>query len=132
MPDLSLMPAWTAMFLGLFAFFAGVGELRQPGQWDKMLREIVASPSLQLLTALIELFLGAVIYLSNPWASVDWLSSLLSVMGGLMVLEALVVLAFSDIYIAFWLRRFGPLSRIWALFSVVFGVALVAVALPRF
>jgi hypothetical protein len=132
MPDLDLVPAWTSMFLGLFAFFTGIGELRRPGQWDKMIREIADSPALQIITALIELFLGVVIYLANPWASPDWLSSALSVVGGLMVLEALMVLAFSDIYLAFWLRRFGPLSRIWTLLSLAFGVALIAVALPRF
>lgn len=131
-PDLTLVPAWTSMFLGLFAFFAGVGELRNPGQWDKVMREIVASPALQLITALVELFLGAAIYLANPWESPDWLSSILNVLGGLMVLEALVILAFSDFYIAFWLRRFGPLSRLWALFSMILGVALVALALTRF
>lgn len=132
MPDLSIVPAWTSMFLGLFALFAGIGELRVPGHWEKMLREIAASPALQMVTALIELFLGAVIYLANPWASADWLSGVMSVMGGLMVLEALVVLAFSDLYMAFWLRRFGPLSRLWALLSIVIGALLIVAALPRF
>lgn len=132
MPDLTIVPAWTSLFLGLFALFAGIGELRKPGHWEKMLQEIAASPALQLVTALIELFMGAVIYLANPWASPDWLSGVMSVLGGLMVLEALVVLAFSDLYVAFWLRRFGPLSRLWAWLSIVIGAALIVAALPRF
>lgn len=129
---LSLVPAWTALFLGLFSLFAGIGELRKPGHWQRMLEQTLASPALQLLTALVELFLGAVIYLANPWGSSDWLASTMNVVGGLMCLEALMILAFSDIYTAFWLRRFGPLTRAWAWFSVVIGLALIAVAAPRF
>lgn len=132
MPDLSLAPAWTALFLGVFALFAGIGELRQTGHWRKMLNEMATSPALQLITALLELFLGAAIYIVNPWASADWLSSAMSVLGGLMIVEALIVLAFSDLYMAFWLRRFGPLSRLWAWFSVVLGLVLAAVGIVRF
>lgn len=127
MPDLSLAPAWTALFLGLFALFAGIGEFRNPGYWQKLIEEIMASPALQMVAGLVELFLGAVIYLANPWASHDWLSSVLSVLGGLMCLEALAVLGFSDIYIAFWVRRFGPLSRLWCGCSIVIGLALIVV-----
>ncbi|GGN57854.1 MAG: hypothetical protein CMH85_09155 [Novosphingobium sp.] len=132
MPDLSLAPAWTALFLGLFAFFAGIGELRKPGHWHTLIQEIVASPALQLATGLLELFLGAVIYIANPWASPDWLSSVLSVVGGLMCIEALMVIAFSDVYMAFWVRRFGPLSKLWSWASVVIGLALIAVAMLHF
>ncbi|TYC85064.1 hypothetical protein [Novosphingobium sp. BW1] len=129
MPDLALAPAWTAIFLGLFALFAGIGELRQPGHWHKLIGEIVGSPALQMVTGLVELFLGAVIYLANPWASPDWLSSTMSVVGGLMCIEALMVLAFSDVYMAFWLRRFGPLSRLWCTCSIIIGLALIAAGL---
>ncbi|MCC6828390.1 MAG: hypothetical protein IT550_09200 [Novosphingobium sp.] len=140
MPDVSpdfsaavaLVPAWTALFLGLFSLFAGIGELRVPGQWQRMLEQILASPALQVLTALVELFLGAVVYLANPWGSADWLSSALNVLGGLMCVEALMILAFFDIYTAFWLRRFGPLMRAWAWLSVLFGLALIAIAASRF
>lgn len=132
MPDLTLAPAWTALFLGLFAFFAGIGELRQPGHWQKLLKELATSPALQLITALLELFLGAVIYIANPWASADWLSGAMSVIGGLMIIEALAVLAFSDLYMAFWLRRFGPLSKLWAWISIVLGVALIVAGIAHF
>ena len=132
MPDLTLAPAWTALFLGLFALFAGIGELRQTGHWQKLLEEMAASPALQLITALLELFLGAAVYVVNPWASADWLSSAMSVLGGLMIIEALVVLAFSDVYMAFWLRRFGPLSKLWAWLSIGLGVALTVVGIAHF
>lgn len=132
MPDFALAPAWTALFLGIFALFAGIGELRKPGHWQKMLEEISASPALQILTALIELVLGAIVYLVNPWASPDWLSSAMSVLGGVMCLEAIVILAFSDVYTAFWLRRFGPLSKLWVAISMLFGLALIVLAIPRF
>ncbi|MBW8785332.1 MAG: hypothetical protein JF593_11975 [Novosphingobium sp.] len=130
--DPSLVPAWTSLFLGLFAFCAGIGELRARGHWQKMVEELAASPALQIIVAMVELFLGAVVYLANPWAGAEWLSRAMHVIGGLMALEALVVLAAPDLYLSFWLRRFGPLGRAWAWLSMLFGVVLIAVAVLRF
>jgi hypothetical protein len=56
----------------------------------------------------------------------------MSVLGGLMCLEALVILAFWDIYSRFWLRRLRPLWRAWAIVSIAFGLALIAVSIPHF
>lgn len=125
-------PAWTALFLGLYAMAAGIGELRAPGHWHKMLRQIAASPALQVLTGLIQVFLGAVVYLANPWTSPDWLSPAMNLFGGLMVVEGLVILAFSDVFLPFWVRRIGAFSRLWALFSILLGIALIALAIARF
>ena len=58
MPDFTIAPAWSALFLGLFSLFAGIAELRVPGKWHRMMEEISTSPSVQMLTALVELFLG--------------------------------------------------------------------------
>ncbi len=132
MPDLSVAPAWTALFLGLFAFFAGLGALRRPGHWQKLVEEIAASPALQLITAMLELFLGAAVYIVNPWVSADWLSGAMSILGGLMMLEALVVLAFSDAYLSFWLRRLGSLEKLWAWLAMAFGAALIVAGALHF
>ncbi len=132
MPEFILAPAWTALFIGLFAFFAGIGEWRKPGHWHKLIAEIAGSPALQMITGLVELALGAAVYLANPWDSPDWLSSLMSVIGGLMCLEGLMVLAFSDVYLAFWVRRFGPLSRLWCGASIAIGLALIVIGLIHF
>lgn len=132
LPDLSVAPAWTALFLGLFAFFAGLGEWRKPGHWQKLIDEISQSPALQLITGLVELFLGAIVYLANPWQSPDWLSSVLSLIGGVMCIEALAITAFADIYLAGWMRRLSPFSRLWALFAMAFGVVLVVVGVLHF
>ncbi len=132
MPEFILAPAWTALFIGLFALFAGIGEWRKPGHWHKLIAEIAGSPALQMVTGLAELALGAAVYLANPWDSPDWLSSLMSVIGGLMCVEALLVLAFSDVYLAFWVRRFGPLSRLWCGASIVIGLGLIVIAALHF
>lgn len=131
-PDFTTAPAWTALFLGLFSLFAGVGELRNPGQWRKMIDEMVSSPALKIMMAFVELFLGAVVYLANPWASPYWLSKVMSVVGGLMCVEALVTVAFSDIYLTFWARRLAPWSRFWAGFSTALGVALIVAGATGF
>ncbi|GGZ14706.1 hypothetical protein [Novosphingobium colocasiae] len=132
MPDMNLIPAWTALFMGLFGFFVGIGALRRPDHWERLLAEIAASPALQVVTGLVEMAIGGVVYLANPWDSADWLSSALAVVGGLLVLEALAIIAFSDIYLAFWVRRFGPLARLWAWCSIAVGVAAMVIAALRF
>lgn len=126
------MTAWSATLLGLFAVFAGVGALRKPGIWQTMIEEIEKSPALQLLSGMLELFLGAVIYLANPWLPADLLSCVMKALGGFMMLEALVVLGFSDLYIHFWLRNLSFMHRGWALFSFALGLALLVPGVLRF
>lgn len=124
--------AWSATLLGLFAIFAAIGALRQPGIWQTMVGEIEKSPALQLLSGLLELLLGAVVYLAVPWVPADILSCVMKALGGLMMLEALIVLGFSDLYFHFWLRNLGHMHRGWAMFSLVFGVALAVPGILRF
>ena len=58
--------AWAGMLLGLTATFAGIGALRKPGAWRVMLEEVEKSPALQVLCGLMELVIGAAVYLANP------------------------------------------------------------------
>ena len=86
---------WSALLLGLTALFARIGALRKPGAWRTMLEEVERSPALQFLCGMLELLIGAVIYLANPWLPADLLSCVLKAMGGLMMAEALMILGFS-------------------------------------
>ncbi|MBS0475935.1 MAG: hypothetical protein JSR28_12450 [Proteobacteria bacterium] len=124
--------AWTALLLGLSALFAGIGALRKPGIWRTMIDEVERSPALQFLCGMVELVVGAVVYLGNPWIPADLLSCALKTMGGLMMVEALVILGFCDIYTQFWLRSLGNMQRGWALSTMAVGLALTVVALARF
>lgn len=115
---------WSALLLGLAAFFAGVGALRKPGIWRTMLEEIERSPTLQFLCGMMELVMGTVVYLANPWLPGDLLSCVMKAMGGLMMAEALVILGFVDIYSQFWLRSLTNMHRGWAMVTVALGLAL--------
>ncbi len=132
MNDLALMPDWSALFLGLFALFAGIGELRRPGQWQLLMDELRGSPALQVSVAMIEFLIGSLIYMVNPWGSPDWLARVMNVLGALMCIEALLILAFADVYLKVLEHRLGPLARLWAVISVIFGLALIALAQPGF
>lgn len=123
--------AWTAMLLGLTALFAGIGALRKPGAWRVMLDEVERSPALQFLSGLMELVIGAVVYLANPWAPADLLACGLKVMGGVMMVEALAILGFVDIYTQFWLRSLTHMHRGWATSTSAFGIALLVVGAMR-
>ncbi|WP_066555315.1 hypothetical protein [Croceicoccus bisphenolivorans] len=116
--------AWTAMLLGLFAIFAAVGSLRKPGIWQTLIKEVEASPALQMISGVAELAAGAAIYLVNPWVPSDLLAIAMRVIGGIMMLEALVVVGFSDIYFHFWLRNLAVFHRGWAVVSLAVGVVL--------
>ncbi|TCM19825.1 hypothetical protein EDF56_103470 [Novosphingobium sp. PhB165] len=129
MNELVPISHWSALLLGLFTLFTSLGELRRPGHWQKLLDEITRSPALQLLTAMIEFPVGVAIWFLNPWPSPDWLSRVMNVIGVLMGAEALLILAIPDRYLGVWIRRFSPLSRVWAWISAAFGLALIAAAL---
>ena len=65
-----------------------------------------------------------IVYLANPWLPGDPLACVLKGLGGLMMAEALAILAFCDIYTQFWLKNLGAMHRGWASFTVAMGIAL--------
>ena len=123
--------AWTATLLGLFAIAVSIGALRQPGLWLKMIKEIEHSPALQLLSGFVELFVGAVIYLVNPCVSGDLLTMVMKAIGGLMMFEALVVMAICDLYMQMWLKNLAAVHRFWTVTTLVLGVILTAAGMMR-
>lgn len=124
--------AWSALVLGLTALFAGIGALRKPGAWRIMLEEIERSPALQFVCGMMELVIGTVIYLANPWLPADLVSCVLKGMGGLMMIEALAILGFVDIYSQFWLRSLTHMHRGWAMSTVAGGLVLTVLGAARF
>jgi len=116
---------WSGFLLGLAALAAGIGALRKPGIWRTMVDEVVASPALQFVCGMLELLVGGCVYLANPMSAGDVLASALRVMGGFMMAEALVIIAFCDIYTQFWLRNLANMQRGWAVFTVFGGLVLV-------
>ena len=115
---------WSALLLGLYTLLAGVGALRNPSTWRSLIEEVNRSPALQLLCGLLELLVGALVYLANPWAPVDQLACVMKAIGGIMMLEALVLVGFCDIYSQFWLKNLTHMHRGWALFTVLLGLGL--------
>lgn len=117
--------AWSALLLGLFTLSAAVGALRQPGIWQKLVTEVEESPALQMISGVAELAAGSAIYFINPWVPSDILACVMKSIGGLMMIEALVVVGFSDIYFHFWLKNLAHMHRGWAMVSLLAGAALV-------
>jgi hypothetical protein len=123
--------AWIAFFVGLYALAAGMGELRNPNGWWVMLKEFERGPALRFVTGLFVLTLGAAIYLVNPWNPDDWLSIAVSVAGGLAAAEGLLILAAGERFLHLARALLGRTGRGWAAFSMLFGAAMVLVALSR-
>ncbi len=126
------LTAWTGTLLGLYMLFAGIGALRNARAWRTMIMEIDKSPALQIVVGALELLVGAMVYLANPWAPADILSCVLKAFGGLMMIEALVIAGFCDIYAQFWLRTLSHMHRGWSLLTFVAGVALTVAGTLRF
>ena len=116
--------AWSALLLGLTALFAGIGALRKPGAWRTLLDEVERSPALQFLCGMMELVIGAAVYIANPWAPADLVACAMKALGGMMMVEALMILGFVDIYTQFWLRSLTFMHRGWALSTMAFGLVL--------
>jgi hypothetical protein len=115
---------WSGFLLGLAALAAGIGALRKPGIWRVMIDEVVASPALQFVCGMLELLVGSLVYLANPFAASDILACAIRILGGFMMAEALIILGFVDIYTQFWLRNLAGMHRGWAIFTVLVGVIL--------
>lgn len=124
--------AWSAALLGLVALFAAVGALRTPGAWQKMIGEMENSPSLQLVSGFMEMTAGALIYLANPWVPADLLACAMKAIGGFLMVEALVVLGFSDLYFQLWLKNLAVMNRGWAWATLVYGLVLATLGMMRF
>jgi hypothetical protein len=123
--------AWILLFVGLYSLAASIGELRLPGFWAKMLADFERYPGLRFLTGFFVLSLGAAIYLVNPWRPDDWMAVLVSVLGGAMVAEGMLILAMGDRLLGFARALMGRSNAFWTGFSAIFGIAAIAVALAR-
>lgn len=136
MADPSQLSAWIALFLGLYLFAAGAGELRAPNTWWAMLKEFERSPGLRFLTGVAALAIGATIYLVNPWrpnesGGGDWLAIAVSVIGGLAVAKGILILASGDRYLRLARAMVGRAGRAWAGLAVLAGLSLTIVAMSR-
>lgn len=132
MAEIQDIPAWIALFMGLYALGASIGELRSPGSWAAMLEDFEKHEGLRFLTGIVVLSLGATIYLVNPWQPDDWLSVVVTVMGGGMVVEGVVILGFGRPFLHFASQLLGVVNRVWALLAGALGIVLVCVAMLRF
>ena len=124
--------AWTALLLGMTAMFAGIGALRRPGLWRTMLEEIEASPALQFVCGMMELVVGTLVYLANPWVPADVVACVMKALGGLMMVEAVAIIGFCDIYTQFWLKNLTFMHKGWAIATTAFGLALNVAGALRF
>lgn len=125
------IPAWIALFLGLYAASAAIGELRVPGGWAGMIAHFESDTGLRFLTGIVCLGLGAAIYLVSPWRSDDWLAIVVTVIGGGMVVEGALILAFGDSFLGFARRLMGAANKFWAWASLLIGAFFIASALFR-
>ena len=131
MADSNDIPAWVALFLGLYSLAAAVGELRSPNTWWAMLKDLERSPALRFLTGLVTLAVGATIYLVNPWRPDDWLAIAVSVVGGIAVAEGLLILAAGERFLHIGRALLGRGGRGWAGLAALFGIAAIVLGMMR-
>ena len=131
MAETSEIPAWIALFLGLYLLAAGAGELRAPNGWWMMLKELERSPALRFVVGFLSLAFGAAIYLVNPWRPNDWLAVAVSALGGLHVAQGLLVLAAGERFLHIARAVLGRSGRVWGGVAALAGIALVLLALSR-
>ena len=131
MADTVDIPAWIALFTGLYALGAAIGEFRNPGIWARMVEEFLVSNGLRFLAGIVCIAVGALIYLASPLRPGDWLAMLVTVIGGVMVLEGFLLLAFGEPFMRLSAKLLGTVSRGWSVASALIGIALIVAALIR-
>ncbi|MEZ5709100.1 MAG: hypothetical protein R3E02_06925 [Blastomonas sp.] len=131
MPALANSAGWFMIALGGYSAAAGIGELRLPGSWDRMIRELDQSKALQFIIGIVLVALGFAILMAMPYDPADWLSILIAVVGAGAALEGICWLAIPDHFgrIGLGLLRHG--TKAWACFALVFGVAALAIGFVR-
>jgi len=131
MADGTDIQAWIALFFGIYALCAAIGEFTQPGTWAKMLGSFVSNAGLRFLAGIVCMAIGAAVYLASPWRPDDWLAIVVTVIGGGLVAEGAMILAFGEPFFTFSRGLLGRMTRIWAALSALSGIALIIVALVR-
>lgn len=131
MAETATIPAWILLFFGIYALAASLGEFRQPGFWKGMIDDFEKVPALRFLTGIVCIVLGAAIYLTNPWVPGDWMSVVVTVFGGWIVVEGVMFLAFGDKFIKLSALMMGGGMRIWAIVGAAGGAAMIVAALLR-
>lgn len=131
MAEAADISAWIILFTGFYSLGAAIGELRSPGSWAAMLDDFEGRAGLQFLTGIVVLALGATIYLVNPWNPGDWMSVLVTVLGGGMALEGFIILAWGQAFIHLASKMLGAVNRVWAMFAGVIGIVMICLALLR-
>ena len=58
MAETADISSWILLIFGIYSFAAGVGELRRPGMWARMMWEIEQSNGLQFLTGIFCIVCG--------------------------------------------------------------------------
>ncbi len=96
-----------------------------------MMDDFERSPGARFLTGFACLAIGAAIYLACPWRDGDWLAIVVNVLGGVAVVEGMLILAAGDRFLALARRLFGEALGFWAGVSVVFGFAALIAAISR-
>ena len=131
MGDAGNITGWIVLFVGLYSVAAGAGEFRRPGFWARMVRETRRSNAIQFLIGMVTLVIGATIYLVNPFDPGDWLSILITVLGGWIIVEGLLILAVPDLFLGFAQNMMNGPNRIWAGLSILIGVAAIFIGIIR-
>jgi len=123
--------AWIILLTGIYSIAASVGELRKPGMWLSMIDNIAGTVAIRFLTGIVLIAMGGAVYLVGSWDTDDWMVIVVKVLGGWMIIEGALFLAFGDAFIAFGRKMMAAATRVWALLSLVLGIALTIAAVLR-
>ncbi|MXO91898.1 hypothetical protein [Pontixanthobacter aquaemixtae] len=124
-------PAWIMLVTGIYAAAAGIGEWRRPGSWEAMVVDITGNGAVRFLTGIFCLCIGTVLYLSAAWDTSDWMQIAIKIIGGWVVIEGALILAFGDLFMGFARGMMSMVNRFWAGISVAIGLAAIVMAIMR-
>ncbi|MFC4291412.1 hypothetical protein ACFOWX_03180 [Sphingorhabdus arenilitoris] len=123
--------AWILILIGLYSVAAAIGELRRRGTWARIFWELERSRTLQFLIGIMCMVIGATIMLVNPYNGLDLQSILVTILGGLILLEGAAFLAFPDWMIHLSRQVMNSRSAIWGWIALCIGMALMVVGYVR-
>jgi len=121
-------PAWICLAIGIYSVAAGIGEFRKPGFWASMMDNIISNDALRFIVGIICIAIGTAIYLVEPWGRQDYLLYIVKIIGFWMVIEGALFIALGDLFLDFVTKVLNATPRLWAILSIIIGIAMIIAA----
>lgn len=124
MANSDTLTGWLIIAIGLYSAAAGLGMAISTDRFRRMFEEMENSAALNFVIGLLVFSIGVAIVLTHP-TSARWPDIIVAIMGWGALAEGLLFLAVPQVMWAIARPFMKANTRLWGIFALVLGLALV-------